>query len=137
MLKNCKYIKNMFFWIFVVFHYFWIFLKNLLKRWVKNWVTTDIKGFENHVAYHLFQEFICSHSSVPHFTPSYNYFVTSIWVIYAWEAIVEISSKNWLAASEQFGSENRFDAGCVIWQQKPVHYRLLNLAAKTVLLLAP
>ena len=34
--------------------------------------------FESHSSPYLFQEFICSHSSVPHFTPSYNEIVTSI-----------------------------------------------------------
>jgi hypothetical protein len=34
--------------------------------------------FESHSSPHLFQEFICSHSSVPHFTSSYHEIVTSI-----------------------------------------------------------
>jgi hypothetical protein len=34
--------------------------------------------FESHSSPHLFQEFICSHSSVSHFTPSYHEIVTSI-----------------------------------------------------------
>ena len=34
--------------------------------------------FESHSSPHLFQEFICSHSSVPHFTPSYYEIVTNI-----------------------------------------------------------
>jgi hypothetical protein len=34
--------------------------------------------FESHSSSHLFQEFICSHSSVSHFTPSYHEIVTSI-----------------------------------------------------------
>jgi hypothetical protein len=34
--------------------------------------------FESHSSPYLFQEFICSHSSVPHFTPSYHEIVTSI-----------------------------------------------------------
>jgi hypothetical protein len=34
--------------------------------------------FESYSSPYLFQEFICSHSSVPHFTPSYNEIVTSI-----------------------------------------------------------
>jgi hypothetical protein len=34
--------------------------------------------FESHLSPHLFQEFICSHSSVPHFTSSYHEIVTSI-----------------------------------------------------------
>jgi hypothetical protein len=34
--------------------------------------------FESHSSPYLFQEFICSRSSVPHFTPSYNKIVTSI-----------------------------------------------------------
>ena len=29
--KHCKYIKNIFFWIFVVFHYFFGFFKKLIK----------------------------------------------------------------------------------------------------------
>jgi hypothetical protein len=33
---------------------------------------------KSHSSPYLFQEFICSHSSVPHFTPSYNEIVTSI-----------------------------------------------------------
>jgi hypothetical protein len=32
--------------------------------------------FESPSSPHLFQEFICSHSSVPHFTPSYHKIVT-------------------------------------------------------------
>ena len=42
--------------------------------------------FESHSSPYLFQEFICSHSSVPHFTPSYNEIVASISVIYARKA---------------------------------------------------
>jgi hypothetical protein len=34
--------------------------------------------FESHSSPHLFQEFICSHSSVPHFTSSYHEIITSI-----------------------------------------------------------
>jgi hypothetical protein len=34
--------------------------------------------FESHSSPNLFQEFICSHSSVPYFTPSYHEIVTSI-----------------------------------------------------------
>jgi len=34
--------------------------------------------FESHSSPHLFQEFMCSHSSVPHFTPSDHEIVTSI-----------------------------------------------------------
>jgi hypothetical protein len=34
--------------------------------------------FESHSSPHLFQEFICSNSSVPHFTPSYHEIITSI-----------------------------------------------------------
>jgi hypothetical protein len=34
--------------------------------------------FESHSSPHLCQEFICSHSSVLHFTPSYHEIVTSI-----------------------------------------------------------
>jgi len=34
--------------------------------------------FESHSSPYLFQDFICPHSSVPHFTPSYNEIVTSI-----------------------------------------------------------
>jgi len=34
--------------------------------------------FESHSSPHLFQKFICSHSNVPHFTPSYHEIVTSI-----------------------------------------------------------
>jgi hypothetical protein len=33
--------------------------------------------FESHSSPHLFQEFICSHSSISHFTPSYHEIVTS------------------------------------------------------------
>ena len=34
--------------------------------------------FESHLSPYLFQEFICSHSSVPHVTTSYHEIVTSI-----------------------------------------------------------
>jgi hypothetical protein len=34
--------------------------------------------FESHSSPYLFQEFICSHSSVPYFTPSCHEFITSI-----------------------------------------------------------
>jgi len=34
--------------------------------------------FESHSSPYLFQGFICSHSSVSHFTPSYNEIVASI-----------------------------------------------------------
>ena len=34
--------------------------------------------FESLLSPHLIQEFICSHSSVPYFTPSYHEIVTSI-----------------------------------------------------------
>ena len=34
--------------------------------------------FESHSSTYLFQEFICSHSNVPHFTPLNNEIVTSI-----------------------------------------------------------
>ena len=34
--------------------------------------------FESHSSPYLFQEPICEHSSVPHFTPSYSEIVTSI-----------------------------------------------------------
>jgi hypothetical protein len=36
---------------------------------------------KSHSSSYLFQESICPHSSVPHFTPSYNEIVTSIEVI--------------------------------------------------------
>ena len=42
-------------------------------------VTNQYIGiFESHSSPHLFQEFICSHSSFPHFTSSYHEIVTSI-----------------------------------------------------------
>jgi len=42
-------------------------------------VTNQYMGiFESHSSPHLFQEFTCSHSSVPHFTSSYHEIVTSI-----------------------------------------------------------
>jgi hypothetical protein len=41
-------------------------------------INQNICIFESHSSLHLFQEFICSHSSVPHFTPSYHKIVTSI-----------------------------------------------------------
>ena len=34
--------------------------------------------FESYSSPHIFKEFICSHSSVPHFTSSYHEIVTSI-----------------------------------------------------------
>ena len=34
--------------------------------------------FESYLSPHSFQEFTCSHSSVPHFTPSYHEIVTSV-----------------------------------------------------------
>jgi hypothetical protein len=36
---------------------------------------------KSHSSLYLFQESICSRSSVPHFTPSYNEIVTSIQII--------------------------------------------------------
>jgi len=69
--------------------------------------------FESHSSPYLFQEFICSHSNVSHFTPLYNEIVTSIWVISAWEAY------------------------CRSWQRKLIRCRPYNLAVKTISLLAP
>jgi len=101
--------------------------------------------FESHSSPYLFQEFICSHSSVPHFTPSYNKIVTSIWVISAWEAyyrnqqqrLTRSSPDNsaakigslWVA---QFDSKNWFVAGYTIQQQKLFRCRLHDSAAKTI-----
>jgi len=69
--------------------------------------------FESHSSAYLFQEFICSHSNVPHFTPLYNEIVTSIWVIFAREAY------------------------CRNWERKLIRCRPCNSAAKTVSLLVP
>jgi hypothetical protein len=56
---------------------------------------------------YLFQESICSHSSVPHFTTSYNKIVTNILVIsdrgvYCRKSVMKTDSLQ----VAQFGSEN-------------------------------
>ena len=72
-------------------------------------VTNQYMGiFESHLSPHLFQEFICSHSSVPHFTSSYHEIVTSIKSFQLRRPIVEIGSENWFAAGCQFGNEVDF-----------------------------
>ena len=79
---------------------------------------------KSHSSPYLFQEFICSHSSVPHFTPSYNEIVTSIYVIFTWGTIVENQQWNWFVASH------------TIRQRKQIRCKPYTLAAKTGLLQA-
>jgi hypothetical protein len=49
---------------------------------------------KSHPSPYLFQDSICSHSSVPHFTLSYNEIVTSIQVISVGGFIVENQQRN-------------------------------------------
>jgi hypothetical protein len=99
--------------------------------------------FESHSSPYLFQEFICSHSSVPKFTPSYNEIVTSIWVISAREAYCRnrqqkltrcrpdnSAVKTGSMWATQFGNENWFAAACTIWQQNLFHCWCHNFSSE-------
>jgi hypothetical protein len=88
--------------------------------------------FESHSSPYLIQEFICSHLSVPQFTPSYNEIITSIWVISAKEAYCRnrqrkltrcrpnnLAAKTGSLQAAPFGSENCFIVGATISTANP------------------